>query len=116
MSLPPLPPPDRSLAILKTGLYLLSGLILVMGLWTGISLMASASTAAANALLPLQLVGGGALSNLVAPMLTGFLINLGVAVILIALVLSAMLYAIGRLSGRSAMLEARLSRLEAREN
>jgi hypothetical protein len=87
--------------------------VLALGLVAGISLISSAAGLAANALLSLQLLGGGALSNLIAPMLNGFLTNLGLAAVLISLALSAALYALGRLTGRVLQLEARLARLEA---
>ena len=114
MTLPPLTPPSRSLLILKTVLYILAGLVLALGLIAGISLMVSAAGIVANLLLPLQLLGGGAISNLIAPMLSGSLINIGVVTLILTLLLSALLYAVGRLIGHTALLEARLARLEAR--
>jgi hypothetical protein len=47
-------------------------------------------------------------------MLSGFFINLGVFTLIITLVLSALLYTLGRLIGHIAQLEVRLSRLEAK--
>jgi len=113
MSTSPIPPPSRSLRLVKTGLYILAGLVLALGLIAGISLMTGASSMVTNALLPVQLLGGGALSNLIAPLLTGFLTNLGIAALVISLALSALLFATGRLVGHIALLEARLARLEA---
>lgn len=113
MSTSPLPSPSRGLTILKTVLYVLAGLITLLGLVAGISLMSSAGRVAENATLPLQILGGGAISNLIAPAITGFLTNLGIAVLVVCAILSALLYATGRLLGHIALLEARLSRLEA---
>ena len=106
--------PFRSLNILKTVLYILAGLVLVLGLIAGISLISGASSTAANLLLPLQLLGGGTFSNPIAPMLSGFFINLGVFTLIVSLVLSALLYAVGRLIGHIAHLETRLAYLEAK--
>ena len=47
-------------------------------------------------------------------MLSGFFINLGVFTLIVSLVLSALLYAVGRLIGHIAHLETRLAYLEAR--
>ena len=113
MSLPPPTPPSRSLQLLKTVLYILAGLVLALGLIAGISLMASATRIVANLLLPLQFLGDGAISNLIAPMLSGFLINLGIGTLILTFIFSALLYAVGRLIGHTARLEARLARLEA---
>jgi hypothetical protein len=104
--------PARGLLILKTTLYILSGLVLVLGLILGISLMSGASSVVANLLLPLQLIGGEVASSLISPVLSGFLINLGVVTIILALVLSALLYTAGRLVGHIVRLEERLTRLE----
>jgi len=109
----PLPTPSRSLTTLKIVFYVLAGLITLLGLVAGISLMGSAGRVAENATLPLQILGGGAISNLIAPVITGFLTNLGIAVLVFSVILSALLYATGRLLGHIALLEARLARLEA---
>ncbi len=111
------PTPSRSLPILKTVFYVLAGLVLLLGLVAGISLLSSAGRVAENATLPLQILGGGAISNLIAPVITGFLTNLGIAVLVVCALLSSLLYGMGRLLGHIASLEtsleARLSRLEA---
>ena len=114
MSLTPSTNSSRSLQIFKTVLYILAGLILVLGLVAGFSLITSANSLAANAMLPFQLFGGGAASNLFSSIISGFLTNLGVVVIILSLVLSALLYGVGRLIGHISQLEARLARLEAR--
>ena len=113
MSPSPLPSPSRSLSILKVVFYVLAGLITLLGLVAGISLMSSAGRVAENATLPLMILGGGAISNLIAPMLAGLLTNLGIAVLVFCILLSALLYATGRLLGHITLLEARLARLEA---
>jgi hypothetical protein len=79
----------------------------------GISLIASAANIH-NILLPFQLLGSGAFSNLIAPMLSSFLINLGIVTIILTLILTALLYAVGLLLGHIALLEGRLVCLEAR--
>jgi len=106
--------PSRGLQILKTVLYILAGLVLIPGLITAVSLIAGANSMVANLLMPIQLMGGGAFSNMLAPMLTGFLINIGFIILILSIILSALLYAVGRLIGHTSSLEARLARLEAR--
>lgn len=106
--------PSRGLQILKTALYILAGIILALGLVTGISLAAGANAVAANMALPMQLMGGPVIGNLIMPLLSSFLINLGLGTLLLSLVLSALLYAAGRLVGWVIVLEARLAALEAR--
>ena len=105
--------PTRSQPILKLALYLLAGLVLVLGLIGGVSLLSSARLMVSNFLLPFQLMGIGQISDSFSPLLTGLFINLGIVAILISLILSALLYTAARLLGRLADLEARLSRLEA---
>lgn len=106
--------PSRGLQILKVALYILAALILVPGLITGVSLMISASAMIENILLPLQLIGGEILHNMLAPTLTGFLFNLGIVIIILSLFLSGLLVAVALLIGHIAQLEARLAYLEAR--
>lgn len=105
--------PARSQPVLKYALYLLAGLVLVLGLIGGVSLLSSARLMVANFLLPFQLMGIGQISDSFSPLLTGLFINLGIVAIVISLILSALLYTAARLLGRLADLEARLSRLEA---
>ena len=107
-------PPPYSLQIVKTILYILAGIVLVLGLIAGISLMTGARSMVGNALMPLQFLGNGAISNLVAPMLSTFLINLGVASLVLSAIISALFYAVGRLIGHIFQLETRLARLEAK--
>jgi hypothetical protein len=102
----------RSLFILKIISYILAGLVLALGLTTGISLLAGASNVY-NLLLPLQLMGAEVIANLVAPYLTGLITGLGVVALIVSLVLSILLFAVGRLLGYIASLETRLARLEA---
>lgn len=98
--------------VIKISLYILAGLSLVLGLISGISLIASSGNLVANLLMPVQLLGGEAIFNLIAPMLTGFLKNLGIGMIIFSLIFSVLLYAIGRLLGQIASLEDRLNCLE----
>lgn len=105
---------SRKLQLLKTVLYILAGLILTLGLIASLSLMTSAGNMVANLVMPLQIMGGEVISNLIAPMLTGFLINLGIVTLVISLILSVLLYSIGRLTGHIALLEARVASLEGR--
>jgi hypothetical protein len=114
MTLTPPTHNSRSLQILKTVLYVLAGFILALGLIVSLSLMVSAGNMVANLVMPLQLMGGEVISNLIAPMLTGFLVNLGIVILVISLILSALLYSIGRLIGHIALLEARVARLEGK--
>lgn len=102
--------------ILKTSLFILSGVILALGLIVGISLLSSTRIMVANVVLPFQLLGIESISSLVAPMLSGFLINLAVLILILALIFSALLYSNARLIGRIVQLEARLSRLEAEQD
>lgn len=102
----------RSLHIFKTISHMLAGLVLVLGLMAGISLMASASNVH-NVLLPLQVLGAEAVANLVTPFLASLMSGLGVFALIVSLVLSCLLFAAGLLLGRIASLEARLAGLEA---
>jgi hypothetical protein len=108
-------PPSRSVQALKTILYILAGIVLALGLVTGISLIASAGNLVSGALMPLQLLGGGAIFNMIAPMLSGLLINLCITILIAAIILSTLLFAVARLLGRILLFEARLADLEARE-
>ncbi len=100
--------------VLKVILYILAGLILLLGLYAGISLMVSASHTIANILMPFQLFGNQTISNALAPTLSAFFINLGVIIILMAVILSSMLFGLARLINHILNLETRLARLEAR--
>jgi hypothetical protein len=109
----PLPPPSRGLQILKIILYVMAAFVLLLGLVFGVSLMVSADRMVANLLLPVQLLGIDALSNALAPTLKGFLFNFGVIILVFSLVISALLYGMGRLIGHIIQLETRLDYLEA---
>lgn len=106
--------PARGLQILRVVLYILAGTILTFGLIGAISLMTSASHVAANLALPFQLMGNQAISSMITPLLSGFLINLGVIVLVVSLALSALLYTLVRLIAHVAQLELRVSELEKR--
>jgi hypothetical protein len=101
--------------ILKTTLYVMAGLVLVLGLFIGLSLLFSAANVH-NMLFPLTIMGGEVLLNLIVPLLTGLLGWLGGGVLVISLVLSLLLYATGRLVGRISLLNARLAQLESQSN
>jgi hypothetical protein len=103
---------QRSLHILKTIAYILAGLVLALGLIVGISLLATSANVQ-NMLMPLQLLGGNAISNLIAPFLRSLVSGLGVFSLIVSLVLSLLLYTAGRLLGTIVSLEERLARLEA---
>ena len=109
----PYPTPTHSLPILKTVLYVLAVLVLVLGGFVGISLITSARSMMANFLMPLQIMGAGDIANLFTPMFTGVFINLGIVTLILSAILSVLLFATGRLLGHIAELEARLARLEA---
>ena len=108
------PVSSRRLQVLKKNLYFMSGFILAAGLLTGIGLIAGASRMVANFILPLQIMAGEIIANLVSPMFSGILINTGVVILILALVLSLMFYALGRMVGHIARLEERLAELESR--
>lgn len=114
MTQPPAPPASRGLLIVKIILYILAGTVLVLGLIAGISLWTGADKLVVNALLPLQMIGGEIIYNMIAPTLSGFLKNLGILTLVSSLILSALLYTGGRLIGHILHLEERLARLEAR--
>jgi len=99
-------------SVLKWAAYGLSIVILALGLIAGFSLLSS-SSAVQNVLTPFQAIGGGAIVNLITPYLRGLLSSLGVMTLVVSLALSLVLFAVGRLLGRNAGLEARLARLEA---
>jgi hypothetical protein len=102
----------RSLHALKLVLYILAGLVLALGLIAGISLIAAASNVH-NLLVPFQLMGADAIANLIAPYLTSLIRGLGVFVLIVSLVLSILLFAVGRLLAHMAALESRIAHLEA---
>jgi hypothetical protein len=103
---------SRGLIFLRTVLYVLAGLVLALGLIAGLSLMTSASYMTANLVLPLQLMGAEVASNLVAPILSGLFTNLGIFTLVLSFVLSSLLYALGRLTGHIAALEARIAQVD----
>ena len=96
----------------KTILYVLAALVLALGLVTGFSLIGSAQTLAANLVLPFQLLGGGAISNLLSSTFSGLLTNLGIAVMIVSSIFSLLLYGVGRLAAQVISLETRLAHLE----
>jgi hypothetical protein len=100
-----------SLNVLKIVLYGLAGIVLILGLITGISLMGAAANIH-NTLMVLQMMGD-AISNLIIPILRNLLNGLGIFTLLVSLLLSVLLYTAGRLIAINATLEARLARLEA---
>ena len=100
------------LETLKISLYVLAALVLVLGLFAGISLMSSAANVH-NLLMSFQFMGTQAITNLIAPYLSGLINGLGVFVSIVSLVLSLLLFAVGRLLGYLANLEGRLVALEA---
>lgn len=106
--------PSRGLQILKIVLYILAGLILAAGLIAGISVMVSTDRVVQSLLMPLQLMGNQAVTNMIAPMITAFLFNLGLILLILAAIFSALLYGLGRLLGHVSILEARLARLEGK--
>jgi hypothetical protein len=114
MSIPISSPASRALQTLKTILYILAGFVLALGLVTGLSLMTGTANMVANLVLPLQLMGAEVASNLIAPMLTGLFTNLGILILVSSFVLSALLYAVGRMTGHIAALEARIEQLEVK--
>ncbi len=102
----------RPFRILTVSLYVLSAIVLLLGLVAGLSLIAGGANVH-NLLLPLQLIGADVISNLIAPYLTGLVNGLGVFTLIVSLVLSLLLFTAGRLLAHLGSLEARLARLEA---
>lgn len=111
--MPPSFQPSRGLQILKVVLYVLSGLILAAGLIIGISILTSANSLVQNLVIPFQLMGNQVITNLVTPLVSGVMINLGIIVLVLSVIFSTLLYGLGRLIGHVALLEARVARLEA---
>ena len=105
---------NRSLNLLKTSLYLIAALAGIPGLLIGFSLLGSAANVH-NILLPFQLMGGEVIANLLTPYVRGLLSGLGAVTLIGSLVLSLLLFAIGRLLGMVAAQEARLAYLEAQQ-
>jgi hypothetical protein len=103
---------SRGLQVLKIALYILAGLILALGLAAGISLMSGSHAIATNVLQPIRIMGGQGVSDLISPMLTSFLIQLGAVILLLSLIFCALFNSIGRLIGHLSHLEAHLARLE----
>lgn len=114
MNTPPRISTSASLKLFKTILYILAVIVLIAGLLAGLSLMTSASRMVANMLLPLQLMGGSSATDMISPMFSGIFINTGLAVLLVSLVLSALLYAVARLIGHILRLDERVLHLENR--
>ena len=102
---------NRSFQVLKTILYVLSGLVFAFGLIAGISLVASSANIQ-NMLMPFQLLGNDVIMNLITPFLRSLVNGPGIFVLIVSLVLSLLLFATGRLLGSIASLEGRLARLE----
>lgn len=101
----------RSLRIFQVVSYILAGFVFVVGLITGISLMASAANIN-NLLLPLQMIGAEVITNLITPYLNGLINGLGIFVMIVSVVFGLLLFIAGLLLGRTASLEIRLANLE----
>jgi hypothetical protein len=102
---------SRFLQILSKVLYLAATLVLLLGLI--VLIVSFASTAnLQHSLIGLLAVAGPALTNLVTAMLRSALINLGVLGFVIALVLSLVLFAAGKLSASAFDLSVRLEKTE----
>ncbi len=114
MSSTPVQTPSRGLQVLKVALFFLAGLMLALGLFFSISLITGAHAVVGNFLLPFEFLNQ-AISNLIGPMITSFLINLGVIFLALSIVISALLFAIGLLIGHILALEGRIARLERGE-
>ena len=92
------------------------GEVVIVNLDSGcyFSLLGSAANVH-NILLPFQLMGGEVIANLLTPYVRGLLSGLGAVTLIGSLVLSLLLFAIGRLLGMVAAQEARLAYLEAQQ-
>ena len=105
-------PRTGSPPLLQWLLYGLAVVVLVLGLWAGLGLMSFA--ASLTGLLPmLQALGSPALSNLVGSALRQGMTTLGLVTVVLAVVLSALLFTAGKLLGRVRDLSDRVAHLEA---
>ena len=102
---------NRSPHILKIILYVFAAAILALGVITGVSLIASAANIH-NVLMPFQFMGAEAITNLIAPYLIGLIRGLGIFVLIVSLIISVLLFAVGLLLGYVTTLERRLVVLE----
>jgi hypothetical protein len=101
------------LKILQVLLYSLAAIILLLGIFGGISLV-SMSSALPNSLISLQVLGLGVFVDLLTGLLGPVLINLGIGVLVIALVMSLLAFSAGRLLGITLELDQRLE-IQARQ-
>lgn len=92
-------------------LYGFAGLILALAILTLISLIGAASALPANQIF-FQMFGLGELANLIIRPLQSALINGGIVLALLMTAIAVLLFLVGRVVARQAILAARLSALE----
>ena len=104
---------DQALRVLRTILYVLAGVILLIGLAACILLLASAANLPSS-LMGLRVLGFGPLTDAIAGMLSSALVTLAAMIFIIALILAVLLFAGGKLVERAALANDRLRQLERR--
>lgn len=102
---------DRAVTILQWVFYVLAGLVLLFGVYMGIGLIGFAGNM--SSFMPMiQMMSAPAIANLLSGMLLRIATSLGIGVILLSLLISALLFTAGKLLGRTHDLARRVQRLE----
>jgi Ca2+/Na+ antiporter len=99
------------LKVLRGLLFILALIILVLGILGAFSLI-SMRSALPNMLIGLQAIGLGVFVDLLTGVLGPVFINLGIAVLVIALVMSLLAFAAGQLIGTTLEIDKRLAMQE----
>lgn len=102
----------KGLRVLSVISYVLAGVVLLLGMIMMISL-AGAATNLPNMLIGFQVLGLGPVLDAFIRPVQGALTTAGVIILVVALVLTLLLYAVGRLVGVIRSLVQRVNRLEA---
>jgi hypothetical protein len=95
------------LTVLRALLYIFAAIILVLGVLSALSLF-SMGSALPNMLITLQAIGLGVFVDLLAGILRPVFINLGITILVIALVISLLAFATGKLIGLTQEMNQRL--------
>lgn len=93
-------------------LYGFAGLMLALAILVLISLIGAASALPANQIF-FQMFGLGELANLIIRPLQSLLINGGIVLTLLMIAIAVLLFLVGRMTARQAVLSARISQMEA---
>ncbi len=102
---------DRAVTILKWLLYILAGLMLVFGLFTGIGFIGFAGNMSGYMFL-IQAFTAPPVADLLAQGIRQIAMSVGIGVILLSLVMSVLLFTAGKLLGRTHDLARRVQQLE----